>query len=102
MKKFGGVRQLDDLRKRAIKAGWKVDEKAYHEEHSDYIFLYEKTDDNVVVAVNTFNGQFFVYDNATDKNIATHLSSELDNKPWYAEILDIFNKPQENSGQRAF
>ncbi|MGM0750218.1 MAG: hypothetical protein ACQEUS_20820 [Bacillota bacterium] len=101
MKKFGGVRSLGDLKKKAIESGWKVDEKAYHEKHSDYVFLHEKTDNDVVVAVNTFNGHFFVYNRVTDENLATHLSAEFDNGPWYSEILNIINKPSKSQTEGA-
>ncbi|HEO2443930.1 MULTISPECIES: hypothetical protein [Bacillus] len=93
MKKFAGVRSLDDMRTQAIEAGWKFDEKAYHKENSDYVFLYGKTKDDIMVAINTFNGHFFVYNNATDESIATHLSERFDQESWYVEILNIVNKP---------
>lgn len=45
------------------------------------------------IAYNTVNGHFFMYEPLSDNPVATHMSSEFDNKNWYNEILDLIYEP---------
>lgn len=46
------------------------------------------------VSVNCF-GKFMVYAPFSEKPIATHESTEFDDKDWYIELLDLLYEPLE-------
>lgn len=89
MKKFKGNRRFDDIISLAEQDGWEVDTDVFNE-GGDSIWVRDMFNRILQIRFNTFNGHFFVYSPISDKPIATHLSSELDNEEWYQEILDLF------------
>jgi hypothetical protein len=93
MKKFKGMKPLDQLIEDAKRNGWEVDTADYDQKGSDFIYLRDMYERLKQVAVNTVNGHFYVYEPFSDKPTATHLSKELDNEAWYQEILELLYIP---------
>lgn len=89
MKKFGNVRGIDDLERKADLDGWEIDTSDYYEKGSDFLFLSKK---EISVAFNTFNGRFFIINNETKNFIGTDQSISLKKEVWYKEILKIVYK----------
>ncbi|MEG1285356.1 MAG: hypothetical protein RSD22_06450 [Romboutsia sp.] len=91
MKKFKGMKKLEQLIKDAEKQGWVVDLTEF-DKGSDWFWLRDMDDRVMQVAVNCF-GRFMVYTPQSDKPIATEKSEEFDNEDWYCELLDLINEP---------
>lgn len=90
MKTFKGIKPLKEIIAAAEQAGWQVDTREY-DRGSDGIWLTKKQLQQPIcqVRVNTVSGEFSVWHPLFEKPIATHLSSEFDDEPWYAEILTL-------------
>ncbi|KUK53053.1 MAG: hypothetical protein XD78_1495 [Desulfotomaculum sp. 46_296] len=89
MKKFKGVKSHDEIIAAAKQGGWEVDTHDYDTKGSDFIWLSDMDNRMLQIRVSTFNGHFAVWRPASERPIATHLSSQFDDEPWYAEILDL-------------
>ena len=87
MRKFASVKSFDQLVFEAKHQGYKVNTKPF-DEGSDWLYLNKNGRD---VAVNIFNGTFFVYQNR--RCIATEISAELEQEAWYTELLELLYKP---------
>lgn len=93
MKTFKGTKSLEVIVNDGEAIGWIVDTTAYYESDSDFIYLIDMDVRLKQVAVNVFNGHFFVYEPFQDTPTASHLSKEFDDVEWYKEILNlIYNK----------
>lgn len=106
MRKFKGLRKLDEVIWKAEGEGWEVDTEAFAS-GSDWIYLRDmfgevKSNDGMPtqVAYNTTNGHFFVYTPFQEKAVASHKSAELDNEGWYKALLDMFYEPLEKETVR--
>lgn len=88
MKKFKGVKSVESIEKTAKENGWEVDLVDFNR-GGDWIWIKDTSNRMLQIKFNTFNGQFFVYSPVSDSPVASHLSAGFDNKPWYAEILDL-------------
>ena len=60
MKKFKGMKKLNDIIKDAKKIGFEVDTDSF-DNGSDYIYLRDVNERMEQIALNTFNGQFYIY-----------------------------------------
>lgn len=92
MKKFKGMRKLDDIIKDAEKLGFEVDTESF-DNGGDCIWLRDTDDRMEQILFNTFNGQFFIYTPDTDDpNVpyATYLDEEFEGDDWYDEKLNLF------------
>ena len=81
MKKFKGLRKLDDVIEKAKQLGY-----VYYQK--DFQQRFRKGD--LDICLRSF-GEFNVYKDG--ECIATHKSDEFDNEEWYQEILEIFYIP---------
>lgn len=81
MKKFKGLRKLDDVIEKSQKLGYE-----YYEKNCQQRF--RKGD--LEVYLRSF-GKFYVYKDG--ECIATHESGEFDNEEWYREILEMLYIP---------
>jgi hypothetical protein len=91
MKKYKGMKNLEQLQKDAIEQGWEIDMTEF-EKGSDWFWLRDIEDRVMQIAVNCF-GRFMVYTPASDEPIATERSEEFDSEDWYRELLDLINEP---------
>lgn len=89
MKKFGIVRDIDDLEQKAVLDGWEIDTNDYYKKGSDFVFLSKR---EISVAFNTFNGRFFITNNETKNFIGTDQSISFKKEVWCKEILKIVYK----------
>lgn len=87
MKKFAGVKPFNQLVIDAKTQGYTLNTKPF-DEGSDWLYLRK---DQKLIAVNMFNGVFFVY--ADNKCIATEISTELEKEAWYSELLELLYRP---------
>lgn len=104
MKKFKGMKKLNDIIKDAKKIGFEVDTDSF-DNGGDYIYLRDVNERMEQIALNTFNGQFFIYTPDTDDpNVpyATHLSDEFENEDWYEEKLNLFYEPLNDYMKKTF
>lgn len=85
MKMFKGIKPLKEIITAAEQAGWQVDTREY-DRGGDGIWL---TNERFQVRVNMISGNFVVWSPSSKEPVATHLSSEFDDEPWYAKILDL-------------
>lgn len=99
MKKFKGLRNLDIIISEAKKQGWDIDTDAF-DKGGDYIYLRDmygqvKSNDGFPrqVALNTFNGHFYVYIPVKDDPVANHMSEEFEGEEWYDAILELVYEP---------
>jgi len=95
MKKFKGMRKLDDIIKNAEELGFEVDTERF-DNGSDYIWIRDLDDRMEQISLNTFNGQFSIYTPDTDnlnEPYATHMSEEFEGEDWYEEILNLIYVP---------
>lgn len=95
MKKFKGMKKLNDIIKDAKKLGFEVNTNSF-DNGGDCIYLKDTNKRMEKIVLNTFNGQFFIYTPDTDDpNVpyATHLSGEFENEDWYEEKLNLFYEP---------
>ncbi|MBY9021636.1 MAG: hypothetical protein KGD67_11300 [Candidatus Lokiarchaeota archaeon] len=81
MKKFKGIRSLDDVEKKAKELGYEPYEINYQNR-------YRKGD--IDICLRSF-GKFYVYKGG--KVIADDTSEKFDNEEWYQEILEMFYIP---------
>ncbi|MCR8994601.1 hypothetical protein [Brevibacillus laterosporus] len=88
-KKFSGMRELDDIIAKAKSDGWEVDTKDF-DEGGDWIWLRDIDGRMLQVKYNTFNAHFYVWNPASDKPCANHLSVEHEGKEWYDYLLNLF------------
>jgi hypothetical protein len=93
MKKFKGMKNLEQLEKDAVAQGWEVDFTEF-EKGSDWFAIRDMNNRCTQVVVNCF-GRFMVYKPFSDEPVATETSQELDDKDWYNEILDLLYEPKE-------
>ena len=91
MKKFKGIKNLEQLQKDAIAQGWEVDMTEF-ENGSDWFCIRDMNNRILQVCINCF-GRFMVYAPFSDKPIATEKSETLDNEDWYNDILNLINEP---------
>ena len=87
-KHFTTGRPCPEVMKLAKEKGLGVNTDKFDNEGSDYITLTDDKNKRVIV-YNTFNARFIVSDQKHEI-IATEASANLDNEPWYAELLDLF------------
>lgn len=93
MKKFKGNRSLKEILQNAKENGWDVDTTEFDKNGSDWIWIRDIRNRMLQIKFNTTNGNFFIWNPSSEKPVATHLSTELDNEDWYAEILNLFYLP---------
>jgi hypothetical protein len=87
MKRFKGLRSLDDIKQIATENFWLVDTQRY-EQGNDFITL---SSPERIILYNVLNGQFMIYDGKTMNTLlATHESTELEGDKWYLEVLNMF------------
>lgn len=93
MKTFKGNRSVTEIKQRMKKLGyhWTKQSQNAYAAGSDYMGFENKN--GLFVLFSTFNGQFSVKDLKKQKIIATHMSTELDDKAWYSDILDALYEP---------
>lgn len=91
MKKFKGMKKLEQLQKDAIKQGWEVDMTDF-EKGSDWFWLRDISNRMLQICVSCF-GRFSVYAPVSENPIATEESDWLDDKEWYNEILELLYDP---------
>lgn len=93
MKKFKGLKKLDEIKQAMTERGMTENTEEY-DNGGDWIY-YEGTfyDKPIRIALNTFNGWFFVYDKEHSEAIANHLSTNLDNEKWYEQLLNTIYTP---------
>lgn len=85
MKKFGGMKNIEELKEDAILGGWELDFTEWDNKGSDWFWIRDMDNRLTQILVNCF-GRFMVYKPFSDKPVATELSEELDNEDWYNEI----------------
>lgn len=96
IKKYKGNRKLEDICKAMKEKGMEVDCTEF-DNGSDYVCFKGPWDGMPLsIILNTFNGQFSVFNGFTSALLATHLSTELDYVPWYMDLLDTLYEPLEN------
>lgn len=93
MKKFQGTKKMDDIIKDAVEQKWEVDTDLFHQSGSDFIYLRDQKVRMKQVALNVTNGCFSVFEPFSNEPTATHLSSGLDDEPWYQELLELIYEP---------
>jgi hypothetical protein len=98
MKKFKD-KKLDNVMEDAKTLGWEIDMEKF-DKGGDWIYLrdmYGKVESNEgiprQIAYNATNGHFFVFEPFFEEAVATHLSKELDEEPWYASVLNLVYTP---------
>ncbi len=92
MKKFTGMRPLNEVTKAMAAKGFIVDAKSYAK-GGDFVFFdgnikADGIDTPVTIGIGVF-GHFYVKSLITGKIIASEYSQNLDDKPWYSELLDV-------------
>lgn len=87
MKKYKGIRAVEDIKKDAENLGFEVDLIEW-EKGSDWFYLRDVSNREVQIVVNCF-GRFMVYKPYSERPIATELSEEFDDENWYLEILNL-------------
>lgn len=91
MKKFKGIKKLEQLQKDAIEQGWEVDMTDF-EKGSDWFWLRDMSNRMLQICVSCF-GKFSIYASVSENPIATEESDWLDDKEWYNEILELLYDP---------
>lgn len=81
MKKFKGLRKLDDVIEKAKELGYVYYQKNFQQRFKK---------GNLDICLGSF-GKFHVY--KAGECIASHMSEELDNETWYQEILEMLYAP---------
>lgn len=91
MKRYLKQRPLKDIKTLVEQKLWWINTEEYEKHGSDYIVIgwFNEKHRFGKVMYNTFNGNFIVYDQKNNI-VANHLSDELDQEPWYQEILEMF------------
>lgn len=89
MRKFNEIASIDEIKKKTKERRLWFDQEAFDRGH-DFIrfgWVSKKTGFGFI-AYYPMDGSFYVYDK--DNNcIATNKSEELENEPWYDEILNF-------------
>ncbi len=95
MKKFKGNRPLNDIDKKMEALGMMIYKEVF-QKGGDYV-AYKGDFYNVPATIifNVATGWFEVINGFTGEQIATHLSTELDNEKWYSALLDILYLPED-------
>jgi hypothetical protein len=89
MKKYKGNRKYENICKLMEDKGMQVDTRDFDNGGDFASFKGVWHDTPLAIILNTFNGQFMVFNMSGDK-IATHTSTEFDKEQWYNELLDTF------------
>ncbi|NFL43135.1 hypothetical protein FDB61_15720 [Clostridium botulinum] len=89
MRKYKGLKKIEDIKKQAIELGYRYDKLG---ESSKWFILSDRNYRGIEVTFNRF-GKFIVYKALSDKKIATEKDEQLDNEAWYKEILDLLYEP---------
>ncbi len=94
MKKFKGNRPLKDIDKKMADIGMLIDKSDFNK-GGDWV-TYKGSFYNIPASVifNVVTGYFQVINGFTGEQIATHLSTELDDKEWYSELINILYLPE--------
>lgn len=89
MKQYKGNRKYEDVCGLMKDKGMQVDTRDFDKggDFVNFIGVWENLP--LTIALNTFNGQFIVFDTLGER-LATHMSEELDEERWYSELLDVF------------
>ena len=90
MKKYGGVRPMDEIKKAVKKNGWPWNQKRY-DQGSDWLaFGFQFKGQRFDVAFRPFGGKFII---DTPKGMVTEASTEYDDTDWYAALMDFIYLP---------
>ena len=88
MKKYKGNKKYDDICKQMKDKGMKIDTGEF-DNGGDFVnFKGVWHNLPLTIVLNTFNGQFVVFNGISGNQLATHLSTELDEEQWYSELMD--------------
>lgn len=93
MKQYKGLRPLEDIYALMKDKKMTIDSKDF-EKGGDYVNFKGGWDNKpLTIAVNTFNGGFFVSNGFTGEIIGTHLTTDKDGEQWYDNILETLYLP---------
>lgn len=98
-KKYQGNKPLKTILTACKKNHWPVSTQKYDEDGSDFImfgFIYKA--DKFEVLYNTCSGRFMV---RQGKKIITEESTDMDDVPWYAALLDFIYTPLKSNKKSA-
>lgn len=89
MKKYKGLKKIEEINQKMSMLGMSIEMDEF-EKGGDWIhykgIFYGMW---LHIALNVFNGWFFVYDKTSPDAIATHRSNNLDEVEWYKNLLDL-------------
>lgn len=89
MKKFEGIKPLNDLLIDAQNNGWVVDTKEFDEKGSDWIWIRDLFQRMKQIKYNPTNGWFYVWSPESEDSVANHMSVHLEDEEWYLGILGL-------------
>lgn len=97
MKKYKGSRKYDEICNDMKSKGLRVDSNDFDRGGEFVYFKGAWHGHPWTIAYNTCNGHFFVYNGFTGAQVATHMSTELDNEPWYMDLMDTLYEKESNT-----
>lgn len=93
MKKYKGSKKYDVICKLMKNKGMRIDTREFDRGGDFVSFMGAWHDLPLTIVLNTCNGQFMVFNGISGNQLATHLSTELDEALWYSELLDTLYEP---------
>lgn len=94
MKTFKGNKSLSEIREACEKRGWHYDQSGF-DNGGDWVnFDFRHGEEVRRVVFNTFNGTFLIKDGA---DMISERSTELDDVPWYAALLEFIYEMEEGA-----
>lgn len=92
MKKYAGVKPMDEIKKAVIAKGWPWNQMLY-DDGSDWLtFGFEYKGRRFDVCFRPFGGKFII---DTPKGLVTEESKEYDRTAWYVALMDFIYLPLE-------